>query len=448
MDRLIASFRLRAPGQVAFAAAVMLAVAGCADRGSQRAPVAAAPAPAPAPAPAVPLPAPEAFNRVAVLVPTTGPSRGVGQSIANAAAMAAADLGDKSFRVFTYNTAGEGGAAAAARQAIDAGAGIILGPLLAADVRAVAPVARAGNVPVLSFSNDAAVAGDGVYVLGFQPADSVQRLVSYARSRGISSFAALTPGGTYGARVGTAFLRAVEAGGGRVTGVVNYSRDQAQLAAAARKVTDYDGRLARAKAGKATVLPDGTVVPASKTPGPVPFQALLIADSGAMANSFVPALAKLGAAPGQVRLMGTELWAAEPNIGRHQGLQGAWFAAVPNARFTRLAERYRERHQATPSRLSSLGYDSVLLVGALAKNWPIDKPFPAAQLRDPGGFSGIDGIFRFPASGIAERGYEVRQVGAGGNAVVSAAPTSFGRPIAILESPAAAPLLALAAAAE
>ena len=53
-------------------------------------------------------------------------------------------------------------AAAAANDAIDKGAELILGPLLANDVRAVAPVARARNVPVIAFSTDRTVAGDGV----------------------------------------------------------------------------------------------------------------------------------------------------------------------------------------------------------------------------------------------------------------------------------------------
>jgi len=379
---------------------------------------------------------PEAANRVAVLVPTSGASSGVGQSIANAAAMALADLGRQNFKLFTYNTAGPGGAAAAAQQAIDSGAGLILGPLLAQDVRAVAPLARARGVPVLSFSNDASVAGDGVYVLGYQPTDAVERLVDYARGRGVTSFAALTPSGTYGSRVGTAYLRAVEANGGRVTGIVNYTRDKTQALNAAKKVTDYDGRMARAKGGAPTVRPDGTVVPATtKTPGPVPFQALLIADGGQMAGSFVPVLTRFGAAPGQVRLLGTELWAAEPGIGRVPGLQGAWFAAVPNTRFTKLSARYTERYSGTPSRLASLGYDGVLLVGALGKQWPVGKPFPAQQLRDPGGFSGIDGIFRFGANNVAERGYEVRQVGSGVPAVIAPAPTSFSGPVVALPVP-------------
>ncbi len=55
--------------------------------------------------------------------------------------------------------------------------------------------ARAG-VPVISFSNDASVAGNGVYLMGFTPGQSIARVVGLRpRARGSSGSAALTPTG-------------------------------------------------------------------------------------------------------------------------------------------------------------------------------------------------------------------------------------------------------------
>ncbi len=47
------------------------------------------------------------------------------------------------------------------------GAEIIVGPLLSESVAGVAPAARQAGVPVLAFSNNAQVAGDGVYLASF-----------------------------------------------------------------------------------------------------------------------------------------------------------------------------------------------------------------------------------------------------------------------------------------
>ena len=133
------------------------------------------------------LPADETRNRVAVLVPLTGANAALGQSILNAANLALLDTGGQRIRITAYDTAA--GAAAAANEALADGNGLILGPLLAEDVRAVAPVARRAGVPVIAFSNDVSVAGDGVYLMGFTPAQSIERVVAFARARGASASA-------------------------------------------------------------------------------------------------------------------------------------------------------------------------------------------------------------------------------------------------------------------
>ena len=58
-------------------------------------------------------------------------------------------------------------------------------------------------------------------------------------------------------------------------------------------------------------------------------------------------------------------------------------------------------------------------------NWPVGRAFPARALRDPGGFAGVDGAFRFGRDGVAERALEVREVTAAGTTVVSPAPRGF-----------------------
>lgn len=388
-----------------------------------RRPAPAAPAPAPVAAepvrPAAPVATPR--NRVALLAPLTGANAPVGQSIANAANLAVLDIGAARIDLRVYDTAG--GAEAAANRALADGARLILGPLLASDVRAVATVAAAANVPVLSFSNDAALAGGQVFVLGFQPGQSIARVVSYARGRGLERFAALVPAGVYGQRAQASFVRAVEASGGRTTAVIPYTREPAKMLAAARAVTGYDAR-ARAS-GRPVIRPDGTVAAGTARLAPLPFQGLMVADSGAVAAQFAPALQRFGAAPGTMILLGTELWNTEPGLARAPGLKGALFAAVPDERFGRLSARYREKYGTGPSRLASLGYDSILLANSIAGNWPLGAAFPKAALYAREGFAGIDGAFRFTPGNIAERALEVQQIGAAGIATVSPAPRSF-----------------------
>jgi hypothetical protein len=125
------------------------------------------------------------------------------------------------------------------------------------------------------------------------------------------------------------------------------------------------------------------------------------------------------------RLLGTELWATESDLPQLASLRGAWFASAPEAMFNQLRTKYRTRYGRSPYRLASLGYDAVLLAVRIASDWPIGRAFPQRALLDAGGFSGVDGAFRFTREGVAERALQVQQVDAGGLTVVSAAPKGF-----------------------
>lgn len=370
-----------------------LAVSACVrPSGPPPAPTRPEPAPVrPAPGPVRPgLPEEDtARHRVALLVPLSGTNAGVGRSLANATQLAILDTKAADVRITTYDTAT--GAAAAAQRALADGNKLILGPLLAEDARAVAPIARRANVPVLSFSNDASVAGNGTYLMGYAPAQSIERVVDHARRSGVTEFAGLMPTGLYGERASTAFLRAVEGAGGKVTALETYNRGAVSQAIA---------RLARS-----------------------PFQAVLIADSATGAVAAVPGIRR--ASP-SARVMGTELWNSDSGIGGVTALNGAWFASVSDTYYRQYAAKYRARFGAAPYRLSTLGYDAVLLTVRIARNWRPGDNFPADRLDDRDGFAGLDGAFRFGRDGIAERALEVQEIRGGTTVTVSPAPQGFG----------------------
>ena len=328
-------------------------------------------------------------HEVALIVPLTGEDGGIGTSISNAARLALLDSGDQTIELKIYDSS-QGGAAAAASRAIADGNRLILGPLLADEVRAAAPVARQARVPVIAFSNDESVAGDGVYILGFTPRQSIARVVQYARSRGAERFGALIPTGVYGQRATQGLMGALQASGGALGAIETFDRSAASVRTAVNAL-NAKGR----------------------------FDAVLIGDS-----SRIAAQAANSIKAGQ-RLLGTELWANDRAIGTSARLRGSWFAAAPDARFDQLVTRYRARYGKTPYRLGSLGYDAVLLTVRAARSWQVGRPFPQRILTDKDGFVGVDGIFRFGRNGVAERSLEVREVTAAGTKIVLPAATAF-----------------------
>jgi len=383
----------RAPIGWALLAMAAALLSGCVPRSR---PVEPPPPPPPVqeqPRPVQPsrLPADETRNRVAVLVPLTGRDAALGQSILNAANLALLDSGGQQIRITAYDTAA--GAVPAANEALAEGSGLILGPLLAEDVRAVAPVARRADVPVIAFSNDISVAGDGVYVMGLNPGQSIQRVVAFARARGAARFGGLVPANTYGERSARALTQAVQGEGGRIIGIQTFDASPTGIRAAAERLA-----------------------------GQGPADAILLAD---VPRAILPAMPVVRETSPPPHLLATERWATESAIGANAALRGAWFAAPSDTNYNAFRIRYRARYSAAPYRLASLGYDAVLLVVRVAADWPVGRPFPARALRDPGGFVGVDGAFRFGRDGVAERALEVREVGATGTAVVSPAPRGF-----------------------
>lgn len=371
----------------------LLALAACQTMVPRRGP---GPSPTPTPAPAeTPRPVgpelPDDANRhrIALLVPLTGANGAVGQSIANAANLAVLDTGGKRVRITFYDTAT--GPSGAASRAIAEGNKLILGPLLAEDVRLVAPVAQRAKVPLISFSNDTGVAGNGTFIMGYTPAQSIERVVRFARSKGMSNFAGLTPSGVYGERAANAFLRSVESAGGRVVSLQSFDRSRTGLSAAVAKLTG-------------------------------PYDAVLIADGARNASQAVTLLRRGSPA---AKVLGTELWNTETAIASNTPLHGAWFASVSDNLYRQLATKYRVRYGAAPYRIASMGYDAVLLVSRIAQDWRVGSDFPMARLMDDGGFTGIDGPFRFRRDGVVERALEVSQVGANGLTQVAPPPARF-----------------------
>ena len=372
--------------QIVWLAILSLLIAGC-----QLIPKPKLPLPVPVETPKVVpikpgLPTDTSRHRVALLLPQSGLNADVGTAIANATTMALLDTGNEKIRITIYDTVP--GARLAARRALADGNKLILGPLLFENVKVVAPLARASGVPVLSFSNDIGVAGNGVFLMGFVPGQSVDRVISYARSKGHRRFGALVPRSVYGERSLTAFRSAVSRYGGEVVAVERYDRRASSLSGAARRLVSGER-----------------------------IDAVLIADSGNNAMRVAPLLREYG----DYQILGTELWNTDANLGGSPVMRGAWFASVSDRLYGKLATRYRGRYGRAPYRLASLGYDSVLLTVRIAREWQMGSIFPVSRLLSDEGFGGIDGIFRFDSRGIAVRSLDVSEVGAGGFRVISPA---------------------------
>ena len=352
----------------------------------------------------------EDIRRVAILLPFSARSsnlRAEAASMLQAAEMSVFDKDDDNILLIALDSKGTPqGAAQATQKAIDQGADVILGPILAGSVKAAGIAARKSSIPVIGFSTDTSVAGSGVYLLSFPPEAEVGRITRFAAEAGASKFAFLGPESTYGKRVLNAYLKEVGQLGGLMAGVETY-------------------------AGKdITVMQEPAALLAGMFPSPEetlenpefedPYHVVLLPEGGTALRSLAPLLTFYNENTRHVQIMGTGLWNRE-EAAQEPALAGGIFAGpdldgqlVFNTNFDAL---YGEE----PSRLASLAYDGLSIASFVAGGDSEDR---TDMLIDPAGFFGVDGLVRFTEQGTPERGLAVYQIKSGRFVVIDPAPKS------------------------
>lgn len=362
--------------------------------------------------------------RVALLLPFGHPSSGaqaISESMRRAAELAVFRSGRQDILLLPKDTRGTvGGAQAAAREAIDEGAEVILGPLFADNVEAISSIAQDADIPVIAFSSDSQVADQDVYLLSFTPEQEVRRVAEYALSQGYFEFAAMIPLTDYGSRVELSFNQTVSRYGGMVVHSVYYDQSADDFRQPARELAaTYGVTQLRRTDEEGNELGAEMLVP--EEPG---FTAVLLPEGGTTLRLLAPSLPYNDIDNRVVRFLGTGLW-DDPRLWREPALDYGWFAAPNPETRARFVSAYNAAFGSAPHRLASLSYDAVTLIASLANERPGER-FTNTRLTNPSGFAGVDGIFRFTEHGITERGLAVMQVRNGEVMEVSPAPMRFG----------------------
>jgi ABC-type branched-subunit amino acid transport system substrate-binding protein len=340
--------------------------------------------------------------KVALLLPltATGDQAQIALSMKQAAEMALIDAGNSGITLISKDTAGTAqGAAAAAQQALAEGAELILGPLLGAEVQAVAPIAQAQNIPVIAFSSSSGVAGNGVYLMSFLPDEEVANIVRHLASTGKTSIAALLPKVQYGLAVEKALVAAGQRYGVTMAAIERFPRNNLSIVEPANKIVAQVNDPSRN------------------------IQALLIAEGGDLLRTMGAALKKAGYDQNRTQTLGTGLWDNPVTSSTPIALGGIYAGVSPDL-VQRFDERYKGSYGTRPSRLASLSYDAVSLAIILSRG-EAGQRFSAASITNAEGFQGINGLFRFRPNGIIERGLSILEVTSGGVRVLAPAPSRF-----------------------
>jgi branched-chain amino acid transport system substrate-binding protein len=368
-------------------------------------------------------------GNVALLVPLTGNLAPIGQALENAAKLAFPDGGQPSLDV--RDTGGTPqGAAAAAQAALAAGDGIILGPLTSGETQAVAPVAQAGGVNVLAFTNDATVGAPGIWPLGISPTQQVQRVLQAASDAGRTQLAALLPDSDFGHHLGDAINTETARLGEPAANIVFYEPGFAGVNQGVQQVSDFadrgQGIQDQIKAAQDLGTPAGREKVRELQHQQVPppnFNALFIGatdgDTLAEMANFLP---YYDVSAPQVQFLGPALWASIAVDMAHQTvLVGALYAAPDPAAGGAFDTKYQTVYGVAPPAIADVAFDAA----ALAKSAAGAGGYTSGVLAAPAGFIGTDGLLVLLPNGQVQRGLAVFQVAPGAPVISSPAPTTL-----------------------
>lgn len=326
--------------------------------------------------------------KVGMILPLSGPQAALGQSMLNAAQLALADLNASHVTLIPRDS--NPSTTTATQQALSEGATVILGPIFAANVKEIAPLAARSNTPVLAFSTDWTIANDQTAILGFLPFSQVARVVDFAAKKGSKQFAILIPETPYGMAV---------AGAVRDT----LSRQNLKPAIEVR-------------------FNDKNLTQAAQQLAQQPFDTLILPVGGKALNAVTTILRQNDVPLQTLRIIGTGLW-DDDAVARSGIIEGAYYAAPDPAKRAGFMKHYQELYASKPPRLSTLAYDATALVAVLSANGY--DPSKQASLHYGAGFTGIDGVFRIRPDNLNDRSLAVLQIKGDRTIVADPAPNRF-----------------------
>lgn len=340
---------------------------------------------------------------VALLLPGGSGNSGdqvLAQSLENAARLAVSDLNGVQIDLRVYGTAGDPSQAAQmARQAVDEGAAIILGPVRSAEANAAGAAVAADGVSVLSFSNNSAIAGNNVFVLGLTPDNAARRILSYAAAHNRGRVMLVGERTTAGELMMAAVNRAAAETGAEIVGTQAYEFSQQGIVNALQPIA----RTARSSGAQGLLF-------TADSAGALPILAQLLPDN------------RVG--PPQFQFMGITQWNVPPSTMQIAGLQGGWFTLPDPSLTGQFEQRYTAAYGSGPHPIAGLAYDGIAAIGALIGSGNRDA-LSRASLTQGSGFVGVNGVFRLMPDGTNQRGLAVATIRNNALVILEAAPRSF-----------------------
>ena len=341
----------------------------------------------------------ETTLRAAVLLPLSGPAQKIGVDIRRGAELAIFTLDNPNIDLTFHDTSQD--VAGAVTAAIEQKANLIIGPLFSENARKARPLAAMANMPILTFSNDSTVAGQGVWLIGQTPEKDIETVLTKALSeikpideeaRALPNLVIIAQDNDYGTRITQSAISLLRNQGGATADLLvindDVLMDEKSLRQSIKNLT-------------------GWLPPSSTGERKLPkYDMVLLAGHDAFSLRVAPVLSWYDLDPEQVLFIGPSSW-NNAAILQEPSLKNGWFADVPQDNQNRFQQIWKDHFNEPASKPAILAFDAIALASTLDHD---DSQMMIANLTQDQGFSGFSGMFRFHQDGTNTRLLEIRQI--------------------------------------
>ena len=357
---------------------------------------------------------PQGGVRAAVLVPLDGRAAAIGQEMQRGAELAIFTLGNPNIDLTFHDTSS--GINSAMNAAMMQNPDIIIGPLFAENTKAAKPIAQIADVPILSFSNDSAVAGQNTWLISQTPEQEIETVLRHAlqtitpiqdAERDLLSVGLIVQDSLYGNRISRHAIDVLTSDGGVTAEMLTLNKD----------VLADENTLRQSIKNLTKWIP-----PSSEgEERPPRFDIVIIAGDVSFGLRVAPVLSWYDLDPAKVKYLGTSQWTTAAIL-QEPSLNGGWFASQPSAQADQFQSLWSVTNQGRASKYAMMAFDAVALVSTLSPDHPQGI---TGALTSNSGFNGFSGAFKLAPFGQNTRQLEIREINAGSFDVIVPAKTTF-----------------------
>ncbi len=364
----------------------------------------------------------ESVKNVSVLLPTSGDYEKFGDNIKDSIELVFFQSPDKNIAVNFYDLSGTTSEKKdVIDQALSSNPSVIIGPIFAEEAKMIRSK-KSPETPVISFTSDTTALGNGVLSIALIPSQSIETIVSFAKSEERKNMIIFAPNTQSGKWMAGAAELSTEIYDIELDGLFYYEPGNTDsMKTAASTAAMYNTRMAantKAREILSNIIVNEELnrdekedlekqlenISKMETTGKLPYDSILFLGDLNDSQTITSFLRYYDVAKKDAAIYGTALWDV-PNKNYDMSMSDAKFAALPGMSH-RFIQTHKQLSDTDPSRIDSFAWDAAVVAKNMLKS---DKTY-GDFLMNPSGYIGNDGLFRFRPNGENERALEIKNI--------------------------------------